>query len=240
MNKRVKTLILVVCALVLVVSGVFATLAYLNDTTDEVVNAISVGDVEISMDEYRVSYNEYYEETVHINEDRVKLNNYNLIPGVTYTKDPTIHVDKTSEPAYVFVKLYNGIERAETAVEGKGTIAQQMAALGWVELKTTNFAEGVLTQDYAGVFVYNGAKCDGSNKYIVNAKKTGADVDLVVFEKFAIDSSLDYGSGNPDLKDFQGETIKLKAFAIQALGGVTLDTAAAQANAALVFEADQD
>ncbi len=235
MNKKVKSLLIVLCALIFVAAGIFATLAYLNDTSDEVNNVVTVGDVDIELDEALVSYDEYYEETV--SDTRVITNDYNLIPGVTYTKDPTVHVLDQSEPAYIFVRVYNGIERAETDVyvdgENIGDIAKQMEDNGWVELTRDNFTEEELPHAHPGIFVYNGDECD--RDYIVNAKADGAK-DLVVFEKFAINPDLDYGSGDPNLAEFEDANILVKAFAIQALGGVDFNTAVSQAAPALAWE----
>lgn len=229
MNKKVKALLLVLCALVFAVAGVFATLAYLNDTTEQVTNTITVGDVDIDLDEYKVSYDEYYNETVHTELARVKANDYNLIPGVIYTKDPTVHVKADSEPSYIFVRVVNeiaGIE-ANVADDGVDTIAKQMADNGWVAV-----------DGKANLYVYNGTKCDIVNEVkkdnVVNAKKGGAIVDLVVFENFRVNPDADNG-GSPDIDDFNNKTIKIKAYAVQAIG-LTVSEAANMADAALIIE----
>ena len=60
-------------------------------------------------------------------EDKDEGNAYHLLPGQTYTKDPTIHVSDDSEGCYLFVKVENGIKN----IEGGKTIATQMAELRW-------------------------------------------------------------------------------------------------------------
>ena len=53
---------------------------------------------------------------------RVINNQYKLVAGHTYIKDPTVHVRAGSEPCYVFVKVTNDIE----AIEGTETIKSQI------------------------------------------------------------------------------------------------------------------
>lgn len=227
MNKKVKALLLVLCALVFAVAGIFATLAYLQDETQEINNTMTVGDVDITLDETKITYNEYFEATE--NGKTTEGNEYNLVPGVTYKKDPVVHVVAKSEPAYVFVRINNEIAAIEENDPAGTTIAQQMAAKGWVELKTIDGFE----TGYEGLYVYNGDLKD--RDYIVNAKKSATDINLPVFDSFTIDESINnYGEeeGDPNLYDYKGKSVKIKAFAIQAMGGVTLETAASQAKAA--------
>lgn len=94
--KKSKVLLLSVCAVLLVVATVLGTLAYLTDR-DTVVNTFTVGQVDIVLDEADVNP----DGTVVEGADRVKENDYHLIPGMTYTKDPTITVLKGSEESYV-------------------------------------------------------------------------------------------------------------------------------------------
>ena len=61
---------------------------------------------------------------------RVKGNAYHLLPGHTYTKDPTVHVQANSEDSFIFVKVENGIAN----YEDRPTIAEQIAARGWTPL----------------------------------------------------------------------------------------------------------
>lgn len=96
MKSKAKVLILALCAVLLVVGSVMATLAYLTDS-QEVVNTFTVGDVDIKVDEAPVTPDGKPVE----DEDRVEGNEYHLIPGQTYTKDPTLTVLKGSEGSYV-------------------------------------------------------------------------------------------------------------------------------------------
>ena len=105
MKKAKKILTLVACAVLLVCISVGATLAYLTAATNTVQNTFTVGKVhfgdetdlndgldEAKVDEYGVPV---------AGADRVTENEYKLMPGHTYTKDPTATIGKGSEPAYV-------------------------------------------------------------------------------------------------------------------------------------------
>lgn len=213
MSKKVKSLLLVLCALVFAVAGVFATLAYLQDG-DEVENTVTIGDIEIVMDEGTYGGIDKYDGTVTFDFDtRRQDNEYHLIPGVTYPKDPTIHIAVKSEPAYVFVKVENQLKdlevaAAEDAVNGlpAGTIYDQMIANGWVEVDATA---------YPGLWVYAGDKCVDGKANIVDAKQDA--VDLQVFGQFKVNPTAD-NEGNPDLNDFADAKINVKALAIQTVG----------------------
>ena len=83
-----KGLLLSLCAVLLVVATVFSTAAFL-PSQDQVTNTFTVGNVKIALDEAKVK--EYGEVTPDV--PRVQANAYKLIPGRTYTKDPTVQVD---------------------------------------------------------------------------------------------------------------------------------------------------
>lgn len=96
MKTQAKVLIAALCAVLLVVGSVMGTLAYLTDR-QAVVNTFTVGNVDITVDEAPVTP----DGEVIPGEDRVEGNDYHLIPGQTYTKDPTMTVLKGSEESYV-------------------------------------------------------------------------------------------------------------------------------------------
>lgn len=96
MKTARKVLLLVLCAALLVSASVMGTLAYLNDISDTAVNTFTVGKVNIELDEAEVD--EYGKV---VSQNRVTENEYKLLPGHEYTKDPTVTVAKGSEQAYV-------------------------------------------------------------------------------------------------------------------------------------------
>ena len=98
--KKFKALLVVACALLLVAASVFGTMAYLT-STDTVTNTFTVGKVNIKLDEAKVNA----DGTPVEGADRVKENSYKLLPGHTYTKDPTVTVEAGSEESYVRMKV---------------------------------------------------------------------------------------------------------------------------------------
>lgn len=125
--KKFKALLVVACALLLVAASVFGTMAYLT-STDTVTNTFTVGKVKITLDEAKVDLNG----TAVTPDERVKNNSYKLMPGHSYTKDPTVHVDAASEDSWIFVKVENGIAAFEAATSseegGYKKIADQIVA----------------------------------------------------------------------------------------------------------------
>lgn len=119
-----KKTLTVLLALVLVIAmSVAGTMAYLT-SSDSVTNTFTVGNVKITLDEAKV--NEYGALDTSAT-SRVQANSYKLIPGHTYSKDPTIHVDAKSEDCWLFVKVEDGL----ADIEADTTIAAQLTANGW-------------------------------------------------------------------------------------------------------------
>ncbi|MGN0809373.1 MAG: SipW-dependent-type signal peptide-containing protein [Christensenellales bacterium] len=98
-----KKLLIMSVAMVLVCAfAVGMTIAYLT-STDEVVNTFTVGNVQIKLDEADVDeYGEQlYDSETGSPAPRVSENVYKLIPGHTYTKDPTVTVLSGSEESFI-------------------------------------------------------------------------------------------------------------------------------------------
>ena len=159
MRTKTKALALALCAVLLVVTTVFVTMAFLT-SKDSVKNTFTVGKVTITLDEADVKSDGTYESN---KEARVDTNEYKLIPGHTYIKDPTIHVADDSEECWLFVKVENGLANAEAT--GETSIASQMAAKGWTKVEGTD------------VYAY--------------ATKQDAGADVVVFDTFKIAGTTD-------------------------------------------------
>ena len=96
MKNVKKALLICVCVVALVCVTVMGTLAWLTDN-DSVENTFTVGQVDITVDETKVDANG----TPVDGADRVKENQYHILPGMEYTKDPTMTVIKGSEDSYV-------------------------------------------------------------------------------------------------------------------------------------------
>ena len=91
-----KTIAIVALVVLVAVASVLGTLAYLT-STDTVKNTFTVGKVNITLDEAEVDMNGVAVTPAK----RVKKNEYKLMPGHTYTKDPMVTVLAGSEPSYI-------------------------------------------------------------------------------------------------------------------------------------------
>ncbi len=155
-----KSIALVMMAVLLVAASVMGTLAYLT-SHDKVVNTFTVGKVAITLDEADV---DVYGAPIE-NAARVRANEYKLIPGHAYTKNPTVHFAAGSEASWLFVKVENGIAN----IEADKKIADQIIDNDWTALT------GV-----TGVYYKK-----------VDANNTAAAIDYPVFETFKLDGEAD-------------------------------------------------
>lgn len=123
--KKSKVLLLTLCAVLIVVTSVLGTLAYLT-SQDSVVNTFTVGNVSIVLDETAVTP----DGSPIDGADRVKENNYHLVPGMTYVKDPTVTVIKGSEKSYVRMLVTINCYDALTDIFGEPFLPQYFVS-GW-------------------------------------------------------------------------------------------------------------
>ena len=111
MKKKIAAITLCVALFALAVIG--GTIAYFSDTTETVKNTFVAGDIKIMLDEQKVT-----EYGVADGDTRVTANQYMLVPGHTYTKDPTVTVKANSEACYVRIKVkVIGLDALKTAVD---------------------------------------------------------------------------------------------------------------------------
>ena len=101
MKTKTKALALFLSAVLLVVTTVFTTMAYLTSKTDVVKNTFTYGKVEITLDEADVDGSKTNSKTTIGGVVRDEANAYHLLPGGTYTKDPQVHIKSDSEDCYV-------------------------------------------------------------------------------------------------------------------------------------------
>ncbi|MBR5547711.1 MAG: SipW-dependent-type signal peptide-containing protein [Clostridia bacterium] len=127
-NRAALRRSLLTLSLVLVVAfaAVGGTLAWLTSSSEQVVNTFTTGKVNITLDE--ADTNEYG--VAVSGASRVTENDYLLMPGHTYVKDPIVHVTADSEPCYLFVEVINEL----AAIEADTKIVDQMKAKGWENL----------------------------------------------------------------------------------------------------------
>lgn len=150
--KTRKTLLMVLSLVLVAVVSVAGTLAYLNSKTGPVTNTFTVGAVEITLDEAKVT-----NLGVKDGDDRVTENAYKLYPNHEYLKDPIVHVDAESEDCWLFVEVKNEIEAIEAPAN---TIAAQLEANGWtlVEGQTNVYAYRAIVSGGTDVPVFGSFK----------------------------------------------------------------------------------
>lgn len=210
MKTKSKALLLTLCAVLLVTASVLGTMAFLTSTAS-VENTFTVGSVKITLDEAKVTPDGKPVEGAA----RVAENSYKLMPGHTYTKDPTIHVDTASEDCFIRAKvtLTNAKEwiaiatkYADNKVENiiKGTDDN----IWWVSQPAVDNEKNTVTY----TFVYkNESHTDELGKRIWTSTDSK---DLVLFDKIAIPGGLT----NDDLAAVGSSKITVVAEAIQADG----------------------
>lgn len=207
MKKATKILLTLLCAALLVTGTILGTIAYLIDS-EEVVNTFTVGNVDIKVDEAKVS--EDGEPVTPA--ERVAGNEYHLIPGQTYTKDPTMTVVKGSEESYVrlLVTITNAAELK--AIFGN-TFDPKDYAAGWDD---TVWVPGAVKEDTtANTLTYE-------YRYYKTVDAYEATDDIVLeplFTEFTLPGDKVNGQ---QLKTLEGLKITVEGHAIQR---VALDTA---------------
>ena len=155
MKKKIVSVCLVVCLLATAIIG--TTLAYFTDDAT-VTNTFTVGKVTITMDETDV---DIY--GVKDGENRVTTNDYKLIPGREYIKDPIIHVGADSEDCYLFVTIDNGIS----------AVIEDLELTGWHN---------------AGRYYYYIGTGDGAD---ADGKVVSGGSDVNVFSSFTVKTTVD-------------------------------------------------
>lgn len=242
-KTKTKALLMSLCAVLLVAASVLGTMAYLTDSKD-VKNTFTVGNVAIKLDEAKVDENG----TQVVDKDgnpvaRVTENEYKLLPGHTYTKDPTVTVLAPSVASYVRMKVTFNKASAliamctdpEFAEDGPTGVENAFPLIRMVKFVEANAAkwDGIIpdnmveTEDMladAKYFVYD--KTANTLTYYFYYKETveapTADVKLAtLFDSINVPE----WATNDQLKALQGFEITAVAEAIQADGFENADAA---------------
>lgn len=206
--KNTKHLILAVVAVFLITATIFTTIAYLT-SKQEVKNTFTVGNVVIGLDEALVKTDGTPDGDL-----RTEIGNqYHLLPGMSYTKDPTVTVKANSEDCYVrmvvTVTHYDELKalRGEYDVVNffKGIDASQWITDGIVK-------ENLIDGTASVIFTYVGEK---TADYVTYVPKNNKDTKLApLFTEFTVPSDFD----NAELEVFEGMEVLIEAHAIQATG----------------------
>lgn len=211
--KAKKVMALALAAVMLIATSVALTVAYLIDS-DQVKNTFTVGKVYIELDETDV---DLY--GVKDGEDRVEANEYKLIPGHTYIKDPVVHVEKGSEKSYVRILVtitdLEDVKAAFGTDHETGYFLPQNHVAGWdpAVWLTKGVKEATDGKSATYEFWYNG---------VVDAREAEADVDLpALFTSITVPDA----ATNTQILALEEMQIDIVAHAIQADGFDTADEA---------------
>ena len=122
--KNRKSMLVLICLALLIASVVVGTLAYFTDS-EQATNTFTVGQVHIDLNETDVD-----------GDKDTKANDYHLLPGHTYVKDPTVTILKGSDDAYVRMLVkpsdMDALEDAFPNNNGEdGTFLLQNLVSGW-------------------------------------------------------------------------------------------------------------
>ena len=208
MKTKSKALLLTLCAVLLVAASVLGTMAYLT-STDTVENTFTVGKVAITLDEAKVDVNGVAVTPAA----RVEENSYKLMPGHTYTKDPTVTVLKDSEASYIKMTVTFSKASALDAIFAPTgadltSIFNGYDAANWIyKGNTKDAATGTRTYE----FWY---------KEAVGAPNGDVALDAL-FDSITVPGTIT----NEQLKTIEGMTITVNAYAIQADGFANADEA---------------
>lgn len=203
-----KTISIVALVVLVAAVSVLGTLAYLT-SQDQVVNTFTVGKVNITLDEMKVTD----DGKPVASAERVKANDYKLLPGLTYAKDPTVTVLKGSELSYV--KLVVTVSKASESDKLLKECETTLAAV----VKGYDVANWILksnTEDKAN----NTRTYEFWYKEAVDA--SAADVKLdALFDQIVVPGNIT----NVQLASIDGLEIDIVAYAIQADGFADADAA---------------
>lgn len=148
MKNTKKVLLCCLCIAAVAAASILGTLAWLTDT-DSAVNTFTVGKVDIKVDETKVDT-----DGVPVSgADRVQANKYHLLPGMTYTKDPTVTVQPGSEDSYIRMILTVHNASAVQAIIDKYQLGDFSALIGGWDRDTWLY-EGFTQNDAANTISF--------------------------------------------------------------------------------------
>lgn len=229
MRKFKKVLALTACAAMLVVGSVAGTLAYLTSQAT-VTNTFTVGKVVIELDEAKVNEdgepldaNEAKVDQVE-NAVRVSSNDYKLVPGKEYVKDPTLRMVGPSEKAYAYMTVtVNGYDKLTAALTDPSYYSEGIFLLqklcNWTEISPWKYKgckkmvnnEGIVTSaEYR--FVYDG---NGNESGIAPVEKVAEGTKTALDPLFNTITVPGKDITNDNIDKLKEVKIIVKAYAIQ-------------------------
>ena len=205
MKKKLMTVLALVLVIAMSVAGTYAYLT----STDTVKNTFTVGDVQIKLDEAKANT----DGTPVQGADRVKANEYKLLPGHKYAKDPMVTVLAGSESSYVKMTVtFSNAAELDAIFDPNGATL-------------TNIFNGYDSTNW----IYKGNTKDTENNtrtyefwYKETVAAPTADVALdALFDSITVPGNIT----NTQLATIEGMTITVNAYAIQADGFSTAEAA---------------
>lgn len=139
--KRTKKLVAMIAVALTLCMAIGGTLAYLTDTTKEVKNTFTIGDVEITLAETKGNVD------TEASTDDLEVRKFKIVPGQDVEKDPKVSVDDKSEDCWLFVEI--------TASDDYGTVfSEYEIADGWTQVTGTEnvYCRKVLSTDTVRTF----------------------------------------------------------------------------------------
>lgn len=191
LTKRTKFILLLVSVILLTLLITVSSGRYIHQLRAPLNAKVQAwGKVDISLEETKVD--EYGHPLT--GDDAGKTSEgqqYKLMPGGTYVKDPVVIVEKGSHPCWLFVRVENGISSFEAS---GNTILTQLGDNGWT-----------LVPGEQNVYVHDIVDAYDEEKVVP------------VFSEFTIDG---YANNKAEWADIavQGATVSVTAYAIQADG----------------------
>lgn len=201
MKKNMKKVILTVLSVALIVAlSVTATLAWLQDTTEPVVNTFTEGKVDIDLFEHQYDLTNNSLTNTEIRGDATVAgdegNSYKMIPGAVLPKDPTVEVLAVSEACWLFVKIEE--------INNIDTFLSYAIADGWTVLNgTVDNAENPTAGDETIVIYRTVADTDADQTFAV-----------LKDNQVTVNTSVDMDDMNA-LKEDTRPQLKFTAYAIQ-------------------------
>ena len=208
MKKKLMTVLALVLVIAMSVAGTYAYLT----SKDTVTNTFTVGNVQIKLDEAAANADGslVYKDDGQTLADRVKANDYKLLPGHKYNKDPMVTVLKGSESSYVKMTVTFSKAAELDAIFAPGanmtSIFNGYDSTNWV-LKNVTKENNTRTYE----FWY---------KETVDALDGDVALDPL-FDSITVPGNIT----NDQLKTIEGMTITVNAYAIQADGFGTAEAA---------------
>ena len=201
MKKKILAVVLAV--VILAVAAIGATLAWLMDKTEAVVNTFTLGNVTISLVEHNADG------------DEVTANEYKLIPGATYAKDPTVTVAGDSEACYLFIQVDAAGAHADALV-----YSVRQGENGWTALPGVDnvyYREVAASDDDQSFLVLTGVEGDddlADGKITISGDLTSGDIAEITDETKPTLSFTAYAIQSDNLTPAEGQSEVAYAWAL--------------------------